>query len=200
MRPDIYEGEMAGLQVKSSPRAAGLAVADNVWLDVGRGWMAYNWFYLAVAAKVAVMETIGWHASSRTTLGRKERRAELDAAAAAAATATFGCQLVCTILLFAQNYHPKIAVLTNTPLPPPSTPHDWPSAAVANNRVRDSANTDRARPSRFVPFSALLRLLLNSMRHYANDFAGVQVDAREGSKDLGVQSIRKGEMKCVEIT
>lgn len=40
--------------------------ADNVWLDGRRGWIGYNWFYLTITAKVALMKTIGWHANLHT--------------------------------------------------------------------------------------------------------------------------------------
>lgn len=60
---------MAGLQVKSSPQSD---TAGGRWQRLAwcrRGWIGYNWFYLTIAAKVAIMETIGWHASPRGASG-----------------------------------------------------------------------------------------------------------------------------------
>lgn len=48
--------------------------ADNVWLDGRRGWIGYNWFYLTITAKVALMKTIGWHANLHTGSGAKRKR------------------------------------------------------------------------------------------------------------------------------
>ncbi|KAG7198012.1 hypothetical protein KM043_016237 [Ampulex compressa] len=97
---------MAGLQVKSSPQAPP-AVADNVWLDAGPGWIAHNWFYLTAEAEVAVMKTIGRHASGSSS-------SSSSSSCSSSGGSSSSSQSVCTILLFAQNYLAKIAVLTNT--------------------------------------------------------------------------------------